>query len=184
MGSVILWTGFSLDGFMEGPDRDISWHRVDEELHRYFNDELRGTGAFAEGRRTYELMEGYWPAAGDDPESSPAEMDFAGIWRDTPKYVYSRTLDTVGPGATLLREIDADHVRSLAEQHGTLIVGSGQVGNRFLELGLVDVYRLFVHPVILGAGTPAFGAGSFTALRLVESRSFPNGVVALTYVPE
>lgn len=183
MGSVILWTGFSLDGFMEGPDRDISWHRVDEELHRYFNDELRSVGAFVEGRRTYQLMEGHWPAAGADPDSSPAEVDFAGIWRDTPKYVYSRTLESVAPGATLLREIDPDQVRALAETHGSVVVGSGEIGNRFLELGLVNVYRLFVHPVIVGAGTPALTA-PFTSLQLVESRTFTNGVVSLTYVPE
>lgn len=88
MRKIILMMQVSLDGYFEGPDRDISWHMVDDELHRYFNDELRNMGGFLDGRVTHDLMAGFWPTADADP-SSPAPMaEFAGIWRDMPKIVY------------------------------------------------------------------------------------------------
>ena len=96
--------GISLDGYFEGPDADISWHRVDDELHTFFNQLLAESSAFLEGRVTYELMEAYWPEADQDPDVEPSVAEFAAIWRRMPKVVYSRTLDTPGPNATVLRD--------------------------------------------------------------------------------
>ena len=124
MGAIVLHSGISLDGFFEGPDADISWHRVDAELHQYMNDVLRPAAAFLEGRVTYQLMEDYWPNADAAPDSTPVEAEFAGVWRDTPKVVYSRTLESVGPNATLVRDVVPDEVRALAARSdGELVVG-------------------------------------------------------------
>src|SRR5881394_3327542 len=93
MRKIILMISVSLDGFFEGPNREIDWGLVDDELHEHFNRELEPMGAFLEGRVTYELMAEFWPTADADPASTKPMVDFAGIWRDMPKIVYSRTLD-------------------------------------------------------------------------------------------
>jgi dihydrofolate reductase len=183
MGAIVLHSGVSLDGFFEGVDADISWHRVDAELHQYMNDVLRPAGAFLEGRVTYQLMEDYWPNADADPDSTPVEAEFAGVWRDVPKVVYSRTLESVGPNATLVRDVVPEEVRALAARSdGDLVVGGAVLGGRFLELGLVDEMRIYVHPVVVGAGRRLFSDGTpFLSLELRESRVFGNGVVLLHY---
>src|SRR4051794_31479197 len=98
----------SLDGFIEGPGREIGWHRVDEELHQHLNDELRLMAAFIHGRITYELMAAAWPTADADPAAPPAVVDFASIWRDKPKVVYSRTLSSADWNTTIKRSIEPD----------------------------------------------------------------------------
>src|SRR3712207_7700338 len=86
----------SLDGYFEGPDGDLGWHLVDEELHAHFNHQIAGMSAFLDGRVDYELMASYWPTADQDPDASPPEKEFAAIWRDMPKIVFSRTLESAG----------------------------------------------------------------------------------------
>ncbi|MDZ5442104.1 dihydrofolate reductase family protein [Micromonospora sp. 4G57] len=109
MRRIIVWMSVSLDGIIEGPNRELDWHRVDEELHQHVNDELRTKGAFLHGRRTYELMAGFWPTADQDPAASATTREFAGIWREMPKVVYSRTLARAGvplsvtPAANVIR---------------------------------------------------------------------------------
>src|ERR1700742_1065485 len=102
MRTLILMMSVSLDGFFEGPNREIDWQLVDDELHRHFNDELRTAGAFLDGRVTYELMAGYWPTADEAPDATPTEREFAGIWRAMPKIVFSRTLTQVGDNTTIM----------------------------------------------------------------------------------
>lgn len=183
MGGVVVQMTVSLDGFMAGPDGEIDWHVVDDELHRHFNDELRVAAAFYEGRATYELMEGYWPTADQDPGTGPAARDFAGIWRATPKVVFSRTLERVGPGAELVREFDPADVRArLARLDGPVVVGGAILAAVFAEHDLVDEYRLYVAPVLIGRGRPAFPpVDRRTPLRLLETRRFGNGVVLLRH---
>ncbi|MBT2379464.1 deaminase [Streptomyces sp. CB00316] len=183
MNKIVSSISVSLDGFFEGPDRDIDWHSVDEEVHQHFNDYLRTAGAFVEGRVTYQLMEDFWPTADQDPAGAGPMAEFAGIWRDMPKYVYSRTLESVGPGATLLREVDRDEVCAVRDAAaGDLIVGGADLVETFRRLDLVDEYRVYIHPVLLGRGRPFFGdAADRQGLRLLESRAFGNGVVLLRY---
>jgi len=101
MRKIILAMQVSLDGFFEGPDHDLSWHMVDDELHRHFNERLGAMGAFLDGRVMYELMAGFWPTADKDPASTAPMVEFARIWRDMPKIVYSRTLTTADFGTPL-----------------------------------------------------------------------------------
>ncbi len=173
----------SLDGFHEGPDGDLGWHLVDEELHEHFNTELARMSAFLDGRVSYELMAGYWPTADEDPAGTPAVAAFAGIWRDMPKIVFSRTLERAGWNTTILREVDPEQIRQLkAEPGGDLALGGADLAAAFLRHGLVDEYRLYVHPVVVGRGKPLFPrSDTMTDLRLAETRRFGNGVVLLHY---
>jgi dihydrofolate reductase len=173
----------SVDGDFEGADRDLSWHRVDDELHRDFNDRLAAMSAFLDGRVTYELMASFWPTADRDPSISAPMAEFAGIWRDMPKIVYSRTLERAHWNTTIVREVVAEDVHRLkAEPGGDLALGGADLAAAFRRLDLIDEYRLYVHPVILGAGRPLFPeSGQTTDLRLVDTQRFGNGVVALHY---
>lgn len=183
MRGIVAHISVSLDGYFEGPDGDISWSLVDEELHQHMNDELRTRGAFLEGRRTYQLMEAFWPTADQDPANAGAMAEFAGIWRDMPKIVYSRTLTSVGPNPTLVRRVDAAEVRALQSQPGgDLVVGGADLVAEFRRLDLLDEYRLYVHPVLVGRGRQFSGvADVLTPLRLIETRTFANGVVMLRH---
>lgn len=183
MRKIVLMASVSLDGFMEGPDREIDWHLVDDELHRHFNELLRGMGAFLEGRVTYQLMEDFWPTADSDPSVTETEAEFAGIWRETPKIVYSRTLEYAGRNATIRREVDAEEIRALkARPGGDLCLGGADLAATFMRLDLVDEYRVYVHPVLIGRGRPLFPASAGrTGLRLAETREFGNGVVLLRH---
>src|SRR5688572_5173332 len=118
MRKVIFMMQVSLDGFFEGPGQDLSWHMVDDELHEHFNDELRAMGVFLDGRVTYELMADFWPTADSDPASSAEMVEFARIWREMPKIVYSRTLEEAGWNTTVVRDVAADEVMALKAQAG------------------------------------------------------------------
>ncbi|WP_127130321.1 dihydrofolate reductase family protein [Georgenia sp. SYP-B2076] len=183
MRRIVLSISISVDGFIEGPDRQIDWHRIDEELHRHFNEQLRPMGAFLEGRVTYELMEGFWPTADADPSVPGPMAEFAAIWREMPKIVYSRTLQEAGPNATIVRDVVVEDVLALkAQPGGDLAVGGADLAATFREHDLIDEYRLYVHPVLIGRGKPLFAASdTWSDLRLVETRTFGNGVVLLRY---
>ena len=136
MGRVLVHMSISVDGFFEGPDADISWHRVDAEVHGFVNDLLRPVPTYLSGRRNYELMQSFWPTADQDPDAPPEIVDFAGIWRAAHKYVASRTLTEVADGDVLVREVDADLVTALAER-GDVVVGAADLAGHVLRLGLV-----------------------------------------------
>ncbi|MFI5818219.1 dihydrofolate reductase family protein [Streptomyces rishiriensis] len=185
MRKIVLMMSTSLDGYIEGPDRDISWHRVDEELHQHFNTFIRGLGGLLNGRTTYELMAGHWPTADADPDASAAEAEFAGIWREMPKTVYSRTLEHADWNTTIVRDVVPEEVTALKEQAGgDLGLGGADLAAAFLRHDLVDELRVYVHPVLIGRGKPLFphtGAATETALHLTGSQTFGNGVVLLQY---
>ncbi|MFE4635533.1 dihydrofolate reductase family protein [Streptomyces sp. NPDC056773] len=185
MRKIILMSQVSLDGYYEGPERQLDWHRVDEELHQHMNDELRSVGGMLMGRVTYELMDAYWPTADTDPDASPPEVEFAGIWRSAKKYVYSRTLDAGqrDPNTTVLREVVPAEVAALkAAPGGDLTLSGADLAASFLRHGLVDEYRIYVQPVRIGRGHPLFPpSDGLVPLRLEGTRTFGNGVVLLRY---
>ncbi|MGB8650411.1 MAG: dihydrofolate reductase family protein [Mycobacteriales bacterium] len=183
MRKIIVMMSVSVDGFMEGPDRELDWHLVDDELHAHFNEELAAMGAFLDGRVTYELMADYWPTADADPASPPTVVEFARIWREMPKIVYSRTLERADWNTTVVREVVPEEVRELqAQPGGDLVVGGADLATAFRRYDLVDEYRLYVHPVVLGQGKPLFAPSDNPVdLRLAETRVFGNGVVLLRY---
>ncbi|MFI5658578.1 dihydrofolate reductase family protein [Streptomyces sp. NPDC051684] len=187
MRKIVFMMGISLDGYMEGPDREIDWHRVDEELLQHMNVVSRTFGGILSGRVTHELMAGYWPTADQDPEASPTTVEFAGIWREVPKIVFSRTLKP-GPGewhTTVMPEVAPEAIRALKEQPGgDLVIDGANLATTFLEHDLVDEFRVYVHPVLVGTGNRMFHPGKTFAdrpLRLIETHTFGNGVVLLRH---
>lgn len=183
MRRIILMMSVSVDGCFEGPNRELDWHRVDDELHQHFNEVLAASGAFLDGRVTHELMADFWPTADADPASTPPMVEFSRIWREKPKIVYSRTLERADWNTTVVREVVPEEVRALqAQPGGDLFLGGADLATAFLRHGLVDELRLYVHPVVLGRGRPLFPpAEPALDLRLTESRTFGNGVVLLRY---
>lgn len=183
MTRLIYSMNVSLDGYAATDDGGLDWADVDEEVHAWFNDEARNTAAVLYGRRMYELMAGYWPTAEDDPQAPPVIVDFAQTWKRTPKVVFSRTLDEVAHESRLVRGDPAGTLAALRQEFdGDLAVGGPTLAAEFIALGLVDEYRVLVHPVILGGGLPFWPRLERpVGLRLLETRSFGNGVVLLAY---
>jgi dihydrofolate reductase len=182
MRKVIYSMGVSLDGFIAGPDGEIDWSAPDEELHRFHNKQTRELGAHLCGRRLYEVMV-YWETADENPSAAEYELEFARIWKDLPKVVFSKTLEEVAGNARLVRDGVAEEVARLKEQPGKdLAVGGAGLAATLIELGLVDEFRPFVYPVVLGGGTPFFPAlDEKIALELVETRTFGSRVVYVRY---
>jgi dihydrofolate reductase len=182
MRKLIYSMGVSLDGFIAGPRGEIDWSAPDEELHRFHNEQMREVGAQLCGRRLYEEML-YWETADRDPSAAGAVLEFADIWQQVPKIVFSKTLDRVEGNARLAAGAVAEEVRALKEQPGKdLAVGAAGLAAACVELGLIDEYRLFVSPVVLGDGTPYFPAlAERIELELLETRTFGSRVVHLRY---
>jgi dihydrofolate reductase len=180
---IVVMMSVSVDGFFEGPSREIDWHLVDDELHDHFNDVANGMSAFLNGRVLYELMVAFWPTADRDPKSSRPVREFSRIWRDKPKLVFSKTLEHADWNTTIVRELDSHAIERLKrEPGGDMFLGGAELASAFARYGLVDEYRLYVHPVVLGRGRPLFHPSADREnLRLKESRTFGNGVVLHRY---
>ena len=183
MGKVVYSMMVSLDGYVETRRREIDWVIVDEELHAFANAQAREAGAFLYGRRLYELMAAYWPTADADPTAPSYIVEFARIWKDTPKIVFSKTLGKAQWNSRLVRDVIPEEITRLKrELDHDLDLGGPTLAATFVRLGLIDEYRLFVNPVVLGSGTPFFPAsGNRLDLRLVETRTFGSGVTYLRY---
>jgi dihydrofolate reductase len=182
MRKVIYSMSVSLDGFIAGPRGEIDWSAPDEELHRFHNDEVRELGAHLCGRRLYEEML-FWETADTRPSIAEHELEFARLWQALPKVVFSTTLSTVEGNARLVRGGLADEVARLkAEPGGDLAVGGAGLGSSLVKLRLVEEYRLFASPVVLGGGTRFFPAlEDRIELELVETRTFGSRVVYSRY---
>jgi dihydrofolate reductase len=165
----------SLDGYV-----DHTEFAPRPALFRHFVEEARAQAGSVYGRRMYELMR-VWDD--DLPEWDADEQAFATAWRAQPKWVVSRTLDAVGPNATLVRDDLEGTIRQLKrERDGEIEVAGPQLARSLAELGLIGEYRIYLHPVVLGHGTPYF-AGPRPPLRLVGHDPMPDDVLRLTYVP-
>jgi dihydrofolate reductase len=182
MRKLIYSMGASLDGFIAGPGGEIDWSAPDEELHRFHNQQTQELGAHLCGRRLYEEML-FWETAAEDPSAPEHVLEFARIWKDLPKIVFSNTLERVEGNARLARDGVAEEVVRLREQPGRdLGVGGAGLASSLTTLGLVDEYRVFVSPVVLGGGTRFFpDLEQRIDLELVETRTFGSRVVYLRY---
>jgi dihydrofolate reductase len=182
MRNLIYSMGVSLDGFMAGPGGEIDWGAPDEERHRFHNEQTRELGAHLLGRRLYEEMV-YWETADQNPAAGEVVIEFARIWQALPKIVFSTTLEKVEGNSRLATDGVAEEVAKLKEQPGKdLAVGGAGLAATCSKLGLIDEYRLFVSPVVLGGGTPFFPAlDERIDLELVETRTFGSRVVYMRY---
>jgi dihydrofolate reductase len=182
MRRVIHSMSVSLDGFIAGPEGEIDWSAPDEELHRFHNDQTRELDAHLCGRGLYEEMT-YWETADEDPSAPDYVVEFARIWKRLPKIVFSNTLETVvGNSRLAVGDVAEEVARVKAEPGGDVGVGGAGLASSLTQLGLIDEYRLFVIPVVLGGGTPFFPPlESRIDLELVETRTFASRVVYLRY---
>jgi dihydrofolate reductase len=182
MRKLIYSMGVSLDGFIAGSGGEIDWSAPDEELHRFHNEQTRELGAQLCGRRLYEEMT-YWETADENPSLAEHELEFARIWKALPKIVFSKTLEKVEGNARLVRDVAAEEIIGLKEQPGKdLAVGGAGLASTFIALDLIDEYRLFVSPVVLGSGTPYFPPlEQRINLELIETRTFGSRVVYVRY---
>lgn len=175
MARLVFGMNQSLDGYV-----DYDKFGPSPELFRHFIEQARQNTGSLYGRRLYEIM-AYWDE--DQDEWGPDEREFAIAWRSTPKWVVSRTLDSVGPNATLLQGDLAAAVRRLkSEQDGIIEVGGPNLARTLTDLGLIDEYCIYLHPVVLGSGDPFFQAAR-PPLRLVDSERMGE-VMRLLYAPE
>jgi dihydrofolate reductase len=180
MKKVIFQMSLSIDGYFEGPNREIDWNILDEDFDAYAVETLRATDVLIMGRKNYELMAGYWPtASSDDPITEYVNA--------RPKLVFSRTLERVDwQNSRLATGSVADEVAALkrAPGDGLLLVGGSDLAVSFLEQGLIDEIRIILAPILLGAGKTVFdGIHERYPLRLLSTRSFKSGTVILTYAP-
>jgi dihydrofolate reductase len=175
MAKFVFGMNLSLDGFVDQEE-----FAPDPGLFRHWIEQVRGASGSLYGRRIYEIMR-YWDE--DKPEWTPDERDFAAAWRNQPKWVVSRSLTSVGPNATLVSDEIGAAIRGLkARLDGEIDVAGPVLAQSLTDLGLIDEYRLYYHPVVLGRGNPFF-AGPRPPLRLVASDRIGDSAIRLTYVP-
>lgn len=179
MAKLIMWNLMTLDGFVEGPNRDISWH-LDvwgEELEQLSIGQLNEAGGLLFGRVTYELMANHWPNA------SGTVADFMNA---APKYVFSRTVKESGWNDTRIFGGDVPETVARLKRDSAkdmFLFGSADLASTLIPRGLIDEFRIAVNPLVLGGGTPLFKPGEKVKLRLLDSRPLSTGIVILRYVP-
>jgi dihydrofolate reductase len=182
MRKLIYSMSVSLDGYIAGPDGGFDWSVPDEELHRFHNERVRSLETHLLGRRLYETML-VWETWDEAHFENDYQREFARIWKELPRVVFSRTLDKVEGNARLAKRDAVEEVAELKEQPGGDIgVGGATLAASLTRAGLIDEYGLFISPVTVGGGIPFFG--DFTQridLELVETRIFSDRVVYLRY---
>jgi dihydrofolate reductase len=175
MAKLVYGLNQSLDGYV-----DHLAMRPSPQLFHHFIEQVRGVTGMLYGRRIYDVMR-YWDET--HPEHGAAELDYTEVWRSKPKWVVSRTLKSVGPNATLVNGDLETAIRELKQQHaGEFDVAGPELAGSLTKLGLIDEYRLYIHPVVLGSGKPYF-AGPRPRLRFKASERIDDDVIRLTYVP-
>ena len=175
MAKLVFGMNLSLDGYV-----DHEAFAPDPALFRHWIEQVRGVAGSVYGRRMYEVMR-YWDE--DRPEWDAAQREFAATWRNQKKWVVSRSLKSVGPNASLVAdEVGAAIAGLKARLDGEIAVSGPELARSLTDLGLVDEYRLYFHPVVLGRGKPFF-AGPRPRLRLASSDLIGKDVIRLTYVP-
>lgn len=172
----------SIDGFFCGPKGEIGWHNVDEEFNAYAIEVLDTVDTFLFGGITYDLMASYWPTEEvlkDDPE-------IAKRMNEKHKIVFSKTKDKLDwNNSTLMHEINPEEVLKMKQEAGKdmIIYGSGTIVAQLTELGLIDEYRFMIAPVIIGKGKTVFSTlTSYKQMKLIETRTFSNGNVMVSYI--
>jgi dihydrofolate reductase len=182
MAKLIYSAIASLDGYVEDEGSKFDWAMPDEEVHAFVNDLERPIGTYLYGRRMYETMV-FWETASAEADEPEVFYDYAGIWRDAEKIVYSRTLQSVSSERTRIeREFDPDAVRRLKQSSGAdIAVGGAELAGQAIGAGLVDECHLFLCPIVVGGGKRALPDNVRAQLELLDERRFQNGVVHLHY---
>ena len=182
MAKLIYVTNVSLDAFIEDAGGSFEWTEPSDEVFTFITDLVRPVGTYLYGRRLYETM-AVWETEPRLAAQSALMADFGGVWRSADKVVYSTTLHEVPTANTRIEpRFDPDSVREMkSSATRDLTIGGTTLAARAFDVGLIDECRLFVHPVVVGGGTPAFPRDTRIHLELLEEHRFGNGVVHLRY---
>jgi dihydrofolate reductase len=190
MRKIISLNHLSLDGFASGPNDELDWISYDEELEQYAHALHAITDAVIWGRRTYELMASYWLTVPGNPNATPAEREHAQFLQDSTKIVVSRTLDRIewngAENTVLIKDNIAEEINKIKQQPGKDIwfLGSTMLAQTFMQLDLIDEYRLNINPTILGKGKLYFaGVNRNIPLKLLDSKTLKSGVILARYEP-
>ena len=183
MRKLIYAMNTSLDGYIAAPGDDIGWSGPSDELFQWWLDQELENSLSLYGRKLWETMSAYWPTGDQQPNATPAEIEFARNCRDTPKVVFSSTVDKVDWNTRLVTgDAIAEMTRLKAEDGGPMDIGGATLAAAAMRAGLIDEYALATAPVLVGSGTPFFAAlDNWVNLNLVETRTFPDGVVLTRY---
>jgi dihydrofolate reductase len=180
-------TWVTLDGFIAGPNEEMDWVMVDEEMGTYEDDLVSAADTLLLGRVTYQSFAGSWPHVPDNPSAPEGEKEYARKLNAMRKIVFSRTLESVEwNNSTLRKEVVPEEIEQLKQEPGRdmLIYGSASIIQTLTNHGLIDEYQVLVHPVILGGGKPLFqNIQHQVKLKLVNTKTHPSGVVVLSYQP-
>jgi dihydrofolate reductase len=186
MRKIISFMHISLDGFVAGPKGEMNWITVNEEIFDHVGKRIGETDSALYGRVTYDMMEGYWPTAGDAPDASKHDIDHSKWYKKAHKIVLSKTMKGADlPNTTIISENVAERINEIRQQEGSEIglFGSPTATHSLIEQDLIDGYWLFVNPIILGQGIPLFtGKKDKTKLKLLNTRQFACGVTELNYI--
>ena len=183
MRSVTYSMGVSLDGYIVGPDGDFNWTVPDEDVFRFWIDEIRGVRVHLMGRRLYETML-YWETADQEQSLDEPELEWAALWKPLPKVVFSTTLSAVQGKARLASGGVEEEIERLRAEpgDGDIAIGGATLAHEAASLDLIDEYRMMVHPVLVGGGIPYFPrADRRVDLELIETRTFSSRVAYLRY---
>ncbi|MEV0584460.1 dihydrofolate reductase family protein [Nonomuraea sp. NPDC050310] len=190
MRKLIFAMNVTLDGYTAARGDDLGWSGGDgpdssssDELFQWWSDRVGATSLALYGRKLWEVMSASWPTADQRPGATPAEMEYSRRWRDMPKVVFSSTIDKVDWNARLVTgDAVAEIARLKAEDGGPIDIGGATLAGAAMRAGLVDEYVLVTQPVLVGGGTPYFAAlDNWVNLKLVETRTFPGGVMMTRY---
>ncbi len=186
MRKIISFMHISLDGFVAGPNGEMNWIKVDNEIFDYVGKRISETDTALYGRVTYEMMENYWPAAGDKPDASKHDIEHSKWYNKAHKVFISKTMkDGDLPNTTIISENLSDRINEIKQQPGSeiLLFGSPTATHALMQLNLIDGYWLFVNPIILGRGIPLFvDIKDKIKLKLLTTRQFTCGVSELNYL--
>ena len=183
MRKLIYGMNLTLDGYIAAPGDDIGWSVPSDELFQFWSDQLRATELSLYGGKLWQTMSSHWPTADQEAGATPAEVEFARRWRDMAKVVFSSTVDKVDWNTRLVTgDAVAEITRLKAEDGGPMDIGGATLAGAAMRAGLIDEYVLATAPVLVGGGTPFFAAlDNWVNLNLVETRTFPGGVVLTRY---
>ncbi|AKD53849.1 dihydrofolate reductase family protein [Spirosoma radiotolerans] len=185
MRKIISLMHISLDGFVAGPNGEMNWINVNEEIFDHIDKRIQKSNTALYGRVTYQMMENYWPTAGENPTASKHDIDHSRWYKNVHKVVLSKTMKDAGlTNTTIISDNLVDNINEIKQQagHEILLFGSPSATHSLMQQQLIDGYCLLINPIILGQGVPLFaGVGDKTKLHLLTSRQFACGVTELNY---
>jgi dihydrofolate reductase len=183
MRKLIYGMNVTLDGYVAAPGDDIGWSAPSDELFQWWLDQERAIGLLLYGRKLWETMSSYWPTGDQRPNATPAQIAFARNWRDTPKVVFASTMKQLDWNARVVTGDAVTEIAGLKAEGGDpMRIGGATLAGAAMRAGLIDEYTIVTHPVLVGGGTSFFTAlDRWVHLDLVETRTFPGGVVLTRY---